>query len=399
MQPKISVIVPVYKVENYLSQCLYSIINQSFSDIEIIVIDEGDKDRCREIIDYFETLDTRIIAVHEKQNGYGNSVNKGFELAKGEYISIIESDDFIERDMFEKLYEQITRFDADIVKSPYYEYRSPGNEEIVPIMKELIETLPVDRAFNVRNYPVMLSTHPSIWAGLYKTEWLKKIGIKFLTKGAYLDIKFRFETLLAAKKICWVNKPFYHWRITNPTSTNAVWNLRAALERWDYIHSYFNDKPEFWAALSEFMLPEENLNLFIRYRNFSCSKEQKRKIKEYQKLYTSETIKNCPYLSNEFKNNLLGNLDFVFIKRVIRKIYSTLRSIKNKIQSVLYRVLFLLGVTSIVLQLISEDNDFFVLPNNICNYLYVILFTLSCVYCFLLNLKKIFRKIKKFLRR
>lgn len=95
-QPKISVIVPIYKVEKYLVQCIDSILNQTLKDIEVILVDEGDRDACRFIIDHYEQNDKRVKAIHEKNGGYGASVNKGMEIAVGEYISIIESDDFIE---------------------------------------------------------------------------------------------------------------------------------------------------------------------------------------------------------------------------------------------------------------------------------------------------------------
>ena len=94
-QPKVSVIIPVYKVEKYLVQCLDSIVGQTLKDFEIIIVDEGDKDACRYIIDHYEQADKRVIAIHEKNGGYGASVNKGFDIAKGEYIGIVESEPLI----------------------------------------------------------------------------------------------------------------------------------------------------------------------------------------------------------------------------------------------------------------------------------------------------------------
>ncbi len=337
MNPKVSVIVPVYKVENYLTQCLDSICRQTLEDIEIIVIDEGDRDRCREIIDYFESIDKRIVSVHEKQGGYGNSVNYGFTIAKGEYISIIESDDFVEPDMLEKLYAQATRFGADIVKSPYFQFYNNEKEEILPIIKELILQLPEDKCFPAIQYPILFSTHPSIWAGLYRTEWLKNTGIQFLTKGAYLDIQFRFETLMAAKKICWVKTPFYHWRYTNPTSTNAHWNLKAAFERWDFIHSQFEGKPELWRSLSTYMLPEETLNLFIRYDYKKCTQDERRRLRNFRSLYSDDVVRYCPFVDDSKKRDfLLGSPDLLLLKRKIRRFAKKLKSYKA--QTIVYRL-------------------------------------------------------------
>lgn len=112
-QPKVSIIVPVYKVEKYLVQCLDSIVGQTLKDIEIIIVDEGDKDACRYIIDHYEQADKRVIAIHEKNGGYGASVNKGFDIAKGEYIGIVESDDFIAPEMYEEMYNYAKKLDAE----------------------------------------------------------------------------------------------------------------------------------------------------------------------------------------------------------------------------------------------------------------------------------------------
>ena len=129
--PKVSVIVPIYKVEKYLVQCIDSIINQTLKDIEIILVDEGDMDACRYIIDHYEQTDSRVKTIHEKNGGYGASVNKGLDIATGEYVAIVESDDFIEPEMYEEMYAYAKKLDADIVNTPYYEYwdKSKNSEE------------------------------------------------------------------------------------------------------------------------------------------------------------------------------------------------------------------------------------------------------------------------------
>lgn len=93
------------------------------------MVDEGDRDACRFIIDHYEQNDKRVKAIHEKNGGYGASVNKGMEIAVGEYISIIESDDFIEPTMYEEMYNYAKKLDADVVKTPYYEYRDAQNKQ------------------------------------------------------------------------------------------------------------------------------------------------------------------------------------------------------------------------------------------------------------------------------
>lgn len=149
-QPKVSVIVPIYKVERYLCQCIDSILAQTLKDIEVILVDEGDLDACRAICDMYEfgaKKDSRIRTIHEKSGGYGASVNKGFYIAQGEYISIIESDDFIKPTMYEEMYNYAKKLGADVVKTPYYEYwdktkSSPKNETDLRICQHVDAKMP-----------------------------------------------------------------------------------------------------------------------------------------------------------------------------------------------------------------------------------------------------------------
>lgn len=320
--PKVSIIVPVYKVENYLERCLKSIMQQTLEDIEIIVADEGDQDRCWEIISNAAAQDPRIVTLHEKHGGYGNSVNAGIDRATGEYIGFVESDDFIEPNMYELLYAKGKELDADIVKSPFFYYYNESREHIAPLTLELCNALPKDQVFTLEQYPVMVSMHPSIWSAIYKAEWLKDTGIRFLEKGAYLDIRFRFETLMSAKRIAWIDDCTYHWRRTNPTSTNAVWNLNAALERWEFLHDQFRDKPDLWKIFAPYMIREEYLNLFSKYSLKSCTSAQRKKIREYRALYSDIEIELCPFLNDDNKKFYLrGNLSCLAVKRGIRKLY------------------------------------------------------------------------------
>lgn len=315
--PKVSIIVPVYKVEFYLARCLTSIVEQTLEDIEIIIVDEGLNDRDRIITDEFMNHDKRITAIH-KGGGYGVCVNAGIEAAKGKYIGIVESDDFIEPDMYEKLYNHAIELDADIVKSPFYQYYSDENDPIAPMMNELLNQLPTDRYFTLRQYPILLAAHPSIWAGIYKTEWLRSSGIKFYDKGAYLDIVFRFKTLMAAKKIGWIKTPTYHWRFTNPTSTNAKWNLNASLDRWEEILGALSEDKELLREYEPYILPEAYLNLFIHYDTFKRTGKQKRRIKHLRNFFSTLAIKKCVYLSFMQKHDyLFGNLDALCFKRYL----------------------------------------------------------------------------------
>ena len=113
---KISVLVPIYNVEKYLPECLDSLISQTLKDIEIICINDGSTDSSLQIIKRYAKKDSRIIVINKKNSGYGDSMNQGLAKATGEYIAIVESDDYIDEDAWENLYKLAKKHNADIVR-------------------------------------------------------------------------------------------------------------------------------------------------------------------------------------------------------------------------------------------------------------------------------------------
>ena len=304
-QPKISVIIPIYKVEKYLVQCLDSIVNQTLKDIEIIPVDEGDMDACRYIIDHYEQTDSRVVAIHEKNGGYGASVNKGFDIAKGEYISIIESDDFIEPTMFEEMYNYAKKLDADVVKTPYYEYwdktkMSPEQKRICSYADNITKACPKNKTFSVLDYPQLMGVHASLWSGIYKTSYMKAKNIKFITAkgGAYVDVGFRIDTLINTDKVAWYPKAFYNYRLTNDSSTTNNFDLTAMLERWREVHTTI-DK-EIYRKIGPALYWDEYLNTVgYLFTDYSITQEQLKTIQENLQYVDDEVIKKCKNLKEK----------------------------------------------------------------------------------------------------
>ena len=125
---KISIIMPVYNVEEYVGKAIESILAQTFTDYEVICIDDGSTDDCGRILDAYAKQDCRFRVVHKPNSGYGKSMNVGLQLAKGEYIAIVESDDFVEEDMLENLYHAAITSEADVIRGRYF--RHIGDEDI-----------------------------------------------------------------------------------------------------------------------------------------------------------------------------------------------------------------------------------------------------------------------------
>ncbi|MBR1396631.1 MAG: glycosyltransferase, partial [Selenomonadaceae bacterium] len=213
---KVSVLVPIYNVERYLRQCLDSVVNQTLKDIEIICINDGSTDSSPDIIREYAEKDSRIRVIDKENTGYGHSMNCGLKLAQGEYIGIVESDDFAELNMFETLYNTAKEVDAEIVKSNWF--KQIGNEAI-----------PVKRNHNsygqifsprIQN-PNIFYGGIAIWSAIYKRIFLQKNNIYFNeTPGAsYQDVSFFFKTLACSENIVLTKDAFIHYRCDNPSSS------------------------------------------------------------------------------------------------------------------------------------------------------------------------------------
>lgn len=259
--PKISVIVPAYKMEKFLPQCLDSILKQTLKDIEIIVVDEGDIDDCRKIIDEYEKRDSRIKTIHEKNGGYGASMNKGIALAQGEYIGIVEADDFVDKSMFEDLYKLAIDNNADIVKSDFYYHTTAKNESR---KAGKIAKYKSNKVINVKQDSSILRIQPSIWSSIYRRTFLLENGIKFLeTKGgSYQDTSFAFKTLSLADKVLLTPKSYLHYRIDNENSSvNNCGKVYAICDEYKEINDFVESHPE----LKSYINSERLLNQYYAY--------------------------------------------------------------------------------------------------------------------------------------
>ncbi len=234
MSPLVSVIVPVCNVEKYLEACLDSIKNQTLKDIEVICIDDGSTDTSSTILDDFCKKDPRFTVFHKKNSGYGNSMNKGIEMAKGQYIGIVESDDFIMPKMFEDLYTLTESGKVDVVKANFWDCYDESDGTITKVVNREREAMPdVSASFILSEHPQILWGHPSIWSGIYRTDFIRENNIKFkeVKGGGWVDNPFFFETLCLAKAIKWTKKPYYCYRKTNAKSSSNEYDLKLPLER------------------------------------------------------------------------------------------------------------------------------------------------------------------------
>lgn len=333
--PKVSVIVPVYKVDKYLTQCLNSITNQTLEEIEIIIVDEDDHDRCREIIDFFEKKDPRVVAPHRKNGGYGASCNLGLEMARGEYIAIVESDDYIEPEMYEEMYEYARMLNADVVKTPYYETLSDGRSWDCLYRKFMRETTPKNECFSAAQFGTILRIHPSVWSALYKAEYINRKNIRFEAKkgASYVDCSFR-KALVNTDKIAWLDKPYYHYRIDNENSTVNNFKIGQMITRWEEFFSLFdNRKEEFDRYYAEHLVGEVCRNLFdqIQYNGAKPTDEDYERIGKLMFFFPEEVILASDELSPFTKKEMISCRNDPAHTKKILTIHNGIKAVKVKI--------------------------------------------------------------------
>ena len=220
-QPLVSVLMPSYNVGAYIRQCIDSVRNQTLREIEIICVDSGSTDGTLEVLKQAAEEDPRVTLLHSDMKSYGHQMNIGLAAAKGQYIGIVETDDFIAPEMFADLYKFSQNGTVDIVKGNFWKYFSDGIETQKIRNKELDE-IPSGPVFRVWDYPRIMRGHPSIWSGIYRRAFLEKINIRFVEErgGGWVDNPFFFETYFAAESIRWTDKPYYFYRQDNPNSSS-----------------------------------------------------------------------------------------------------------------------------------------------------------------------------------
>ncbi len=223
-QPRVSIIVPVYNTARFLHQCLDSLCAQTLQDIEIICIDDGSTDTSPDILASYACADERIRVISKENSGYGDSMNRGLDAARGTYLGIVESDDFASPHMFERLLKTMERFDADVVKSNYYEHENggtdtTGNDRIIRVFDGF--GLPYGRLFNPYDYQGVFQVRPCIWTGLYRRSLLQCYDIRFLaTPGAsFQDTSFNFKVWALFERAVLLSEPLLHYRVDNEASS------------------------------------------------------------------------------------------------------------------------------------------------------------------------------------
>lgn len=306
---EISIVVPVYKVERYLQRCVGSLLSQTFSDIEIILVDDGSPDQCPAMCDQFAEKDSRIRVIHKENGGLSSARNVGIEVAQGKYIGFIDSDDDVADNMYERLYEIIQRENVDFVMSDYIRILNNGEKFLktleIPggrynrdaIKKEIFPQLIMSE--NLEYGPLL-----SVWHCMYRTEFLKKNRLLFdeEVKWSEDNIFSAFAGYYADSFYYLKGEGLYNYYQNEGTITTSyrsgAWEVYCTMNQ--HLHQLFDNVAEY-----DF---QRQLKLHMIFYACNCLGQIKVSGETFKKqVIMRKNIMNSPRLKDAFQ-------DFVFPK-------------------------------------------------------------------------------------
>ena len=226
---KVSVVVPVYNREKYFRQCVDSIVAQTLKEIEIILVDDGSTDGSPAICDEYAAKDPRVKVIHKQNAGMGVAYNTGMAKAKGEYIGFVESDDWIEPEMYEELYNKAVEQDVDMVKSLYTNVNGEktnlvnqyGKRRFNQRLENLSMTAP----------EIATSSHPAVWSAIYNRTFIERYKIQYAERpgASFQDIDFNWQVITQVRSCYLVPKSYYNYRVDASDSSNNARGDKVAM--------------------------------------------------------------------------------------------------------------------------------------------------------------------------
>lgn len=220
--PKISIVIPIYNVEKYLRECLDSILNQTFQDIEIICVDDGSTDKSLEILQEYKRKDDRFVILQQRHAGAGAARNHGIKLAEGKYIQFLDSDDYFEPNLLEEMYNRAEKFGAEITVCSSRKVDDEGNitESGNPNNPINLDKTPLETVFSRRDFKddIFCLLTPMPWNKLYLRSFIEKNNLEFPPLRIYEDVAFVHSSVVCADKIIAFNKELINYRFNRPGS-------------------------------------------------------------------------------------------------------------------------------------------------------------------------------------
>lgn len=295
---KISVVVPVYKVEEYLDTCINSIITQTFRDLEIILVDDGSPDRCGEICEEYAKKDTRIKVIHKANGGLSDARNVGFEASSGEFISFIDSDDYIHPTMLQKLYEVCRKNNLKMAGCDF-QYIFDNSDTVISGSTGITEVLSAEEFF-LRIIDTHKFLEMTAWNKLYHRSLFAN-GVRYPKGKLFEDQGTTYRFVFQNEKIAHVSEPLYSYRKQRAgaiTSQNYSLREKDRIEMTSHMVEYVKKyHPNIVTEVITYKVI--NCNLGILNTMIKAGAKDKEMISELKK----DTLKNMTYV---IKSNVTG---------------------------------------------------------------------------------------------
>ena len=328
MKPCLSIIVPVYNGENFIEDCIDSIINQTLKDIEILIINDGSKDNTLNIIESIAKSDSRIKILNQKNSGVSAARNNGISKSRGKYITFVDADDYIDKTMYEKMYKKAEEFNSDIVICNVNDVLNGNKKVSLSLNEGIIDIRKLTESEFLSNEYFKLGT--AVWHKIFKSNLIKENKIKFInySEVASEDTLFNYEAMLKAKRLYCIEEALYDYKINENSLTKSKSAKENMIKRCMNTVNIMSD------FLSKNKIEGENFIDYITYWEFinalSYVDELKVKllvnsIKEYSKISTfNKAIKKIA-LSSELDKYFINHKgSYSIINKFFDKVFSLL---------------------------------------------------------------------------
>ena len=261
---KVSVIMPCLNMKKYISDSIKSVVNQTLKDLEIIIVDAGSTDGTLNIIESYKSKDKRIKLIHSDKKSYGYQMNLAVSKAQGEYIGIVETDDYIDLNAYESLYQEISGTNADYIKG---KGRAFFNKVDFKYERELNPCLDLQNnkslTINPSKYPWLFISDNFIWNGLYRREYFKKFPFNETSGAAFQDIGVLFKLISNSSKCIYSNKIVYHYRQDDMLSSSYNHkSLNYVRDEYSALEKSINNLSEGWKYMYYRKMADHTLNRF-----------------------------------------------------------------------------------------------------------------------------------------
>lgn len=334
MNPKLSIIVPVYNVEKYLAKCLESLLDQTFSDFEIICINDGSTDHSLEILKDFEKKDNRIKIISQQNEGLGAARNVGIRNSTGKYLGFIDSDDFADKTLFEKAINSAERNDSDIVIFNVYLYYTDSCFKTVFRDTDFYSLLEKEGYFSGIEHTRIINSI-GVWDKIYKREFLLNNDIYNPEKRIYEDVLFTIKAIAKANRISVISEPLIYYRKNTGVSIvdkevvldyykfDFLKNLRESKEYLSSIGLYTHFQKDFLFFQSMgFLFHQKNMQSMKSYIQFEKELNKILDSSDYEILKTfgfSEAHKDIEQYIKRIKNKKYFKQ---FISHKLKQLYT-----------------------------------------------------------------------------